>query len=292
MAALSLSLQKRLLTASGERSLDIGITARDNECIALFGPSGIGKTTLLRMIAGLTTPDKGRISFDDAVWFDSSKTVNLPPQKRRAGLVFQEYALFPSMTVDQNIRYGVGRGGNLDIVDSLVETFGLDGLRKRFPNSLSGGQRQRVALARALAAHPAMLLLDEPLSALDPAMRTELQEELASARRIAPVLTFLVSHDCGEIFRLADRVLRIDQTGITHDGSPQNVFGGSGDRLKVTGLVLAKSEHGVVSIVTVAVGEELSKLALSHQEAAELEIGDRVSVSVKAFNPDVRKLRI
>ena len=154
------------------------------------------------------------------------------------------------------------------------------------------GKPLAVSPGLQLPATPAVLLLDEPLSALDPAMRTELQEELASARRIAPVLTFLVSHDCGEIFRLADRVLRIDQAGVTHDGSPQSVFGGAGDRLRVTGHVLAKSKQGVVSIVTVAVGEELSKLALSHQEAARLEIGDRVSVSVKAFNPDVRKLRI
>ncbi|HMD67372.1 MAG TPA: ATP-binding cassette domain-containing protein, partial [Chitinivibrionales bacterium] len=209
MAAFSMTVRKRLIAGGATFDLDFHIDADDKECIALFGPSGAGKTTVLRMIAGLTAPDEGRIAFGGRVLFDSAARTNVPPQHRRVGLVFQEYALFSKMTVEQNVRYGLARGTDGSVVDSLLETFGLSGLRRRLPAMLSGGQQQRVALARTLAASPSVLLLDEPLSALDPAMRNSLQEALASARHAMPVLTFLVSHDCGEIFRLATRVMRI-----------------------------------------------------------------------------------
>jgi molybdate transport system ATP-binding protein len=290
MAAFSMTVRKRLNAAGGSFDLNFCMDADHTECVALFGQSGAGKTTLLRMIAGLTAPDEGRIVLGDRVLFDSAKGIHVPPQHRRIGLVFQEYALFPKMTVEQNVRYGLAQDDGNRTVDSLLETFGLSGFRRRLPATLSGGQQQRVALARTLAANPVIVLLDEPLSALDPAMRNSLQDALASARRTMPVLTFLVSHDCGEIFRLATRVLRIANGSVVGSGTPQEVFGGHSDRLRVTGQVLDIQKQGAINIVTIAVGEEISRIALSHEEAAGLAPGDRVSVSVKAFNPDVRKM--
>ncbi|HUI92728.1 MAG TPA: ATP-binding cassette domain-containing protein [Chitinivibrionales bacterium] len=289
MAAFSMTVRKRLTAGDTAFELDFCIDAGGMDCVALFGHSGAGKTTLLRMIAGLTVPDEGRIALGDRVLFDSAARINVPPQHRRVGLVFQEYALFPRMTVEQNVRYGLARdaGGS---VDSLLETFGLAPLRRRLPAMLSGGQQQRVALARTLAANPSVLLLDEPLSALDPVMRTSLQEALCSARRAMPVLTFLVSHDCGEIFRLATRVVRIADGSITASGTPQEVFAAPGDRMRVSGQVLDNRKHGAINVVTIAVGEEISRIALSPDEAEGLAVGDLVSVSVKAFNPDVRKI--
>jgi molybdate transport system ATP-binding protein len=290
MAAFSMTVKKRLNAAGGTFDLHYSIDAGDEECIALFGQSGAGKTTLLRMIAGLTAPDEGRIVLGDRVLFDSAKGINVPVQQRRTGLVFQEYALFPKMTIEKNVRYGLAPGSDDRTIDSLLETFELSPFRRRLPTTLSGGQQQRVALARTLAAKPSVLLLDEPLSALDPAMRNSLQEALASARRAMPVLTFLVSHDCGEIFRLATRVLRIGNGSVIGSGTPQQVFGAHSDRLRVTGQVLDNRKQGAINVVTIAVGEEISRIALSHEEAAGLAPGDRVSVSVKAFNPDLRKL--
>jgi molybdate transport system ATP-binding protein len=244
------------------------------------------------MIAGLTAPDSGRIEFDTEVWFDSTAKINIPPQRRRAGLVFQDYALFPKMTVGQNVRYGLARDAGDAFADSLLEMFGLTSLRDRLPPALSGGQQQRVALARALAAKPLVVLLDEPLSALDPALRHSLQEALVAARRAAPVPTFLVSHDCAEIFRLATKIFRIENGRVAASGTPQEIFGSHADRLRSTGQVLDRQKQGAISVITIAVGEEISRIALSHEEAAGLSVGDMVSVSVKAFNPDVRKLKL
>jgi molybdate transport system ATP-binding protein len=290
--ALQLSVRKRLHTTGGDRVLDIQLELGDSEFVALFGPSGAGKTTLLRMIAGLTAPDEGFISMDGEMWFDSAKKIDLPPQKRRVGLVFQDYALFPTMTVEKNIAYGIRGPADKDRVHYLMEAFDLAQLCNRYPDTLSGGQKQRVALARALAPQPRILLLDEPLSALDPAMRFALQEELGRVHRDMPVLTFLVSHDLGEIFRLTGRVFHCVDGKIIASGPPHEIFGASDDRLRITGQVLAKLEQGVVCIVTVAVGAEVSRVAVLREEADALAVGDRVSISAKSFNPGIKKLRI
>jgi molybdate transport system ATP-binding protein len=206
--------------------------------------------------------------------------------------VFQDYALFPAMTVEKNIAYGIRSPADKNRVRYLMETFDLTQLGRRYPDTLSGGQKQRVALARALVPQPQILLLDEPLSALDPAMRSALQEEISRVHRDMPVLTVLVSHDLGEIFRLTSHVFHCVDGKIIAHGSPQEIFGASDDRLRITGQVLAKIEQGVVCIVTVAVGADVSRVAVLRKEAESLAVGDRVSISVKSFTPDIRKLRI
>jgi molybdate transport system ATP-binding protein len=216
------------LTLSGEEGiieLSVDLSVGEGEFVALYGKTGCGKTTILRMLAGLTTPERGRICADGQVWFDSEKKINLPPQKRSVGFVFQDYALFPAMTVRQNCVYALPRGSEKSAADDLLDMVGMRGLAGCYPDRLSGGQKQRVALARALASRPRFLLLDEPLSALDQEMREELHAELEKVHQKMRICTILVSHDLREIFRLSDKVFKIYKGKIAAQGTPAEVFG-------------------------------------------------------------------
>ena len=196
---IHIDVEKMMHTANGPMNLKFQTTIQHGELVALFGHSGAGKTTLLRILAGLLVPDRGLIHFGNRIWFDSVKQINVVPQLRNISLMFQDFALFPNMTVEQNISFAQPEN-NEHSVKELLDIFGLDELRKRKPNGLSGGQKQRVALARALAHKPQLLLLDEPLSALDAEMRNTLQNEIAKAHQMLGVTTLLVSHDLSEVF--------------------------------------------------------------------------------------------
>jgi molybdate transport system ATP-binding protein len=180
--------------------------------MAVVGPSGAGKSTLLRMIAGLDTPHKGRIECDGEVWFGDGR--DLPPERRRCGFVFQDYALFPHMTVRANVAYGA-RGRD---IGPLLERVGIAHLADAHPPTLSGGERQRVALARALAVDPRALLLDEPLSALDPATRGTVASELAAVLKEAAVPALVVTHSYEEAVSLAGRVAVVERGRIVQLG--------------------------------------------------------------------------
>ncbi len=169
--------------------------------VALVGPSGAGKSSVLSVIAGIVRPPHGRVALDDEVWLDSERGINLAPDRRRVGLVFQEYALFPHMTVRQNVAYG-GR----DRVDELLARFELAGLAAARPAALSGGERQRVALARALAREPGVLLLDEPLASLDSRTKASVRDELAALLPELGLPTLIVTHDYEDAVALAGRV--------------------------------------------------------------------------------------
>ena len=166
----------------------------------LFGPSGSGKTTLLRMLAGLERPDAGSIVLREICWFDSARGIHLSPQERRVGFLFQDYALFPHLTVAENVGYAARR----ETVHKLLATFGLTELAASKPRALSGGEQQRVALARALAAEPALLLLDEPLSALDAPTRARMRYELRRMLLTSDVPSIVVTHDRMEAVALGD----------------------------------------------------------------------------------------
>ncbi|MEA4917536.1 ABC transporter ATP-binding protein [Proteiniphilum sp.] len=208
---IALEIRKQMWTADGLRTLEVSVEIPKNSLTCIFGPSGSGKTTLLRMIAGLVKPDKGSISINSIPVYDSGKKINLVPQRRHVGYMFQDYALFPNMSVEKNIRFAQGREKDNVLVEALIHEFGLDNLRRQKPDKLSGGQRQRVALARAIAAKPDVLLLDEPLSAVDEEMRLSLQDEIIKVHTIFSMTTLMVSHDRTEIARLSTHLLPIGQ---------------------------------------------------------------------------------
>ncbi|MFK7936847.1 MAG: ATP-binding cassette domain-containing protein [Saprospiraceae bacterium] len=240
-------LKKALHATNGRFEIDVNFQIQPYSLVALYGKSGVGKTSILRMLAGLMNADEGQIKVDNQVWLDSKKRVNLKPQKRAVGMLFQDYALFPNMTIRQNLEFALqdesssmsmftklskfskhkstpAPSNEEKIVDELVEIMELTGLQNRYPATLSGGQQQRVALARALVQQPTLLLLDEPLSALDNEMRQKLQHYILQVHRRYQLTTIIVSHDKNEIERLADRVLILADGKIIADGTPQQVF--------------------------------------------------------------------
>jgi molybdate transport system ATP-binding protein len=201
--------------------LDVSLEVADGECLALAGPSGAGKTTILRLLAGLATPDSGRIECGGELWLDG-RGASVPPERRRCGLVFQHYALFPHLAAWQNVAYGLRdtpRGQRRARALELLDRFGAHGIADSRPATLSGGERQRVALARALAADPKLLLLDEPLAALDPRTAARAARELGAFLESAEVSTVLVTHDFGQAALLGDRVAVIDAGRIVQLGA-------------------------------------------------------------------------
>ena len=288
---IKIDVQKRLSTAEGPIDLVFQGEVKEGEFITLFGQSGAGKTTLLRMIAGLTKPDSGRIAVAGETWFDSAKKIDRPPQKRRAGFVFQDYALFPNMSVRENIAFALPRSERA-VADELLEMTGLAQLKDRKPDTLSGGQKQRVALARALALKPKILLLDEPLSALDHAMRGQLQEELLTLQSRYKPATLLVSHDLSEVFKLSSRVFVIDRGKVVKSGAPAHVFAGEGvsSKFRLSGEILHMEPSGLITILTVLAGGDIVKVTATESEMEGLKVGSRILIASKAFNPIITPL--
>jgi molybdate transport system ATP-binding protein len=269
---ISIDLKKLLIGSEGPFELNVEFAISRGELVVLSGVSGAGKTTLLRMLAGLDHPESGRIEVDHEIWFDLAKKVRLPPQKRSVGFVFQNYALFPSMTVRGNLEYASGRRKDPS-VDMLLEMVELEELQDRYPENLSGGQQQRVALARALVRRPKILLLDEPLSALDPAMREKLQHEILRLHKELNLTTILVSHDKSEISRLADRVILIQNGLITSDGLPCEVLNDKAQSVGLSkGQILSLSlENGSVLIVaSIAQDSTQIEIRLDKRQLQEL----------------------
>ena len=221
---IQISLQKKLRAANGEMQLDVDIEIEQGMLVTLYGNSGAGKTSILRMIAGLMQPDKGLINVNEKCWLDTRKGISFKPQQRKTGFVFQDYALFPNMTVRENLEYALEKGQNKTIVNELVNIIELKDLQQRKPGELSGGQKQRVALARALVRKPAILMLDEPLSALDIKMRSLLQDYILRVHKEFNLTTILVSHDIGEIIKMSDKIFILDEGKITRQGLPIEVF--------------------------------------------------------------------
>ena len=276
-----LDIHKRLHGMGGEIALDVNLHIKKGEFVALSGMSGSGKTTLLRILAGLEEA-RGEIQVDGEVWLE--KKTNLAPQKRGIGFVFQEYALFPNMSVEENLLYVTH---DKDLAGHLLQLTGLNSLKKRLPYSLSGGQKQRVALCRAMMRKPKILLMDEPLSALDVTMRTKLQEEILTLHKEFKTTTIMVSHDPSEMYRMASRVIVLQEGKIVHDGGPKEVLlqtSGS-QKFSFEGELLEVQKRDVIYVAVVAIGQQLVEVVLSASEAKTLSVGEKVRVSTKAFSP-------
>ncbi len=219
---LSLQIRKRLKGFCLETSLQA-----DDGILVLFGPSGSGKSVTLQCIAGLITPDECHIEINDKDGFDSGRGVNLPPQRRRVGYVPQDYGLFPHLTVEQNITYGLvglGRKEAHEKLGRMLHLMRLKGLEKRLPHELSGGQRQRVSLARAVVTEPQILLLDEPFSALDSSIRSRLRRDLLEIHHSLGLTTVFVTHDLSEAYTLGDRVAVYNDGLMLQSGTREEVF--------------------------------------------------------------------
>jgi len=220
---LQLEIQKQL----DGFALDLSLCAPTGRIIVLFGASGAGKSLTLAAIAGLLTPDAGRIAIDEHVLFDAQAGINLPPQARRIGMVRQDLALFPHLSAADNIAYGFDRGSRQNKqarVNELLALVHLDGLGARKPGELSGGQQQRVALARALAIEPTLLLLDEPFSALDLATRVELRQEVKELQQRLQTSMFFVTHDLGEAVLLADEMAVVENGRVLQQATPNEIL--------------------------------------------------------------------
>ncbi|QDF27588.1 ABC transporter ATP-binding protein [Halarcobacter anaerophilus] len=282
---IRIDIKKELHGSTGKMNLDVNVEIKNGDFVALAGVSGSGKTTLLRILSGLENAE-GTLKIDNELWLD--KNVFLPPQKRKIGFVFQDYALFPNMNVLDNLLY-VKK--DKELAYYLLGITDLSQLAKRFPNSLSGGQKQRVSLCRALMNKPKLLLMDEPLSALDPHLRTKLQNEILQLHKEFKTTTIMVSHDPSEIYRLSNRVIVLNQGEIIKDGLAKDVLlktSGSA-KFSLEGELLEITKVDVIYVAIVAIGQQIVEVIISSEEASTLKIGQKVNVSTKAFAPMLRQ---
>ncbi len=282
-----------LQTAEGKLPLDITFELKKGEFLSIYGNSGAGKTTLLRILAGLTAAEKSTIEVDGEVWDHTEKKFHLPIQRRSIGFVFQDFALFPNLTVRENLNFAKQKEDTSNIVDELLELMEITSLQKSRPENLSGGQKQRVALARAIVRKPKILLLDEPLSALDDEMRFKLQDYVLQIHKTYQLTTILVSHHLPEIFKLSDRVLIIDKGKIVKHGTPESVFSSDkvSSKFKLVGEIIAIEKCDVVYCISVLVATSIVKVITTSDEAANFKMGQKVMVASKAFNPIILPIR-
>ena len=283
---IKIDISKKLHGSIGEMDLNINLQIKQGEFVALTGLSGSGKTTLLRILAGLEEAN-GTVNISNNFWLNDKFC--LPSQKREIGFVFQDYALFPNFSVLDNLLY-VKK--DKELANYLLKMTELEELKNRFPQTLSGGQKQRVSLCRALMNRPKILLMDEPLSALDSEMRTKLQNEILTLHKEFNTTTIMVSHDPSEIYRLANRVVTLNFGKIINDGLPKDVLlktKGS-QKFSFEGELLDIIKVDVIHIAIISIGQQLVEVVVSREEAKNLIIGQKVNVSTKAFSPTIQGL--
>ncbi len=281
---IKIDIFKKLHGSNGQMNLDVILEIKEGDFIALAGLSGSGKTTLLRILAGLEEA-KGEIKIGETYWQNNSTF--LAPQKREIGFVFQDYALFPNMSVIDNLLF-VKKDKDLAI--KLLKITEMEELENRLPNTLSGGQKQRVSLCRALMNKPKLLLMDEPLSALDPKMRAKLQQEILTLHKEFNTTTIMVSHDPSEMYRLSNRVIVLNQGLVINDGKAKDILlrtSGS-QKFSFEGELLDIIKVDVIQVAIVSIGQQLVEVVVSSDEAKNLNIGQKVLVSTKAFAPLIK----
>ncbi len=279
---IEVRFEKQLHGQSGRLDLNIDLNLEQGRFYAMMGESGAGKTSILKAIAGLVRPEKGFIRYQDEIWYDDKSGVFVKPQKRKVGFVFQDYALFPNMTVEQNLSYALGDSSEKELLNEILELMDLKSLVKSRPLELSGGQQQRLALARAILRKPEIVLLDEPLSALDRKLRKKLQNDLESLHRHYGFTTLMVTHDESEVSRLANEVLILENGKITQKGSPLSILNPA--------IALEKMEGEILSIdkesgeVVISQDNGIFKIKIGLEKLEGLSIGQQVGLSAKEWS--------
>lgn len=289
---LYFSGSKKLHTADGPQQMDLAFELGQGRLLTLYGSSGAGKTTLLRMIAGLTDMESGRIESEGEPWYDKDKKINKPARHRPVGMVFQDFALFPHLTVRGNLEYALQKKEDAPLIDELIGLMELGALQNMRPARLSGGQQQRVALARAMVRRPRLLLLDEPLSALDDEMRYKLQDYILKAHRQYGLTTILVSHHLPEIFRLSDEIICLEKGRIQRQGTPATLFsaGRASGKFSMIGEIVEIVRTDSVLTVTVLASGDLVQVAATEEEVAGLQPGERVIIASRTFDPVIIRM--
>ena len=280
---ISIDIHKKLQGSSANMSLDVKLNIEENSFVAIGGKSGSGKTTLLRILAGLEEAN-GTLHVEDKIWLDAKNS--LAVQERNIGFVFQDYALFENMSVEENLLF-VNK--DKELAKHLLKLTELTELTKRLPNTLSGGQKQRVALCRAFMRRPKLLLMDEPLSALDPSMRAQLQNDILKLHNEFKTTTIMVSHDPSEIYKLASRVIVLEDGKITQDGKAKEILlktKGS-QKFSLRGEIIDILQADIIFVAVVAIGQQIVEVVLDEHEASLFKIGQIVNISTKAFAPSL-----
>ncbi len=281
---IEIDISKTLHGSSGVMSLRVELNIEDGEFIALTGASGSGKTTLLRILAGLEEAE-GVIRVNNETWLKES--YSLPPQKRQIGFVFQDYALFDNMTVLENLLFA---NNDKALAQHLLEITELLPLASRTPKTLSGGQKQRVSLARAFMRKPKLLLMDEPLSALDPTIRAKLQDEIYKLHKEFQTTTIMVSHDPSEIYKLANRVILLENGAVTNFTSPEKLYlKANSSNLTLQGKLLKLTPTDALTIAIVAIGQQIIKVPLSNAEAKNFKVGETITLHSNPFSITINR---
>ncbi len=283
---IEVKLKKKLFSFE----LNVDFCIERSSFVCFFGPSGAGKTTILRLIAGLDKPDSGYISVNGKVWYSSKDNIDLPVRLRKIGFVFQDYALFENMSVAKNIEFALDSKTDAKFVDELLELVHLTEYKNQKISVLSGGQKQRLALVRALARKPELLLLDEPMSALDLSLRIALQDELLLLQKKFNTTAIMVSHEISEVAKLSEYVYIIEQGSIIKHGEPAKIFDIDTNNVNIFGTIIEKKSSDLLGILKVLIGNTIVYLPVNKEKFQSLTIGDKILISTKAFNFSISKI--
>jgi len=271
---IELNIKKKLFSQEGSMTLDVNLHIKEESFTGLYGKSGAGKSTLLKILAGLVKPDQGFIINNNELWNEPSKNIFIKPQNRNIGFLFQDYALFPNMTVRENIQFGCTGKVDKDFIQQLLDVTSLHNLDNKYPAILSGGQKQRVALARALARKPRLLLLDEPFSSLDSDTKLKLYNELKIIHELFNLTTILISHSKEEVLMLCERVVVLGNGRIINQGNPIEIFTSRDEEVK--GTVLDIIEEDNEDTIIASTGSETLKIYV--KKDSPIKVGDKVII--------------
>ncbi len=274
-------LIKKLRAPSGEMNLHVESTLEQGNLLSIYGHSGAGKSSILRILAGLMKPDEGKIIVDGEIWFDSVKGINKKPQERNLGIVFQDYGLFPNMTVLQNLQFALSKTQKGRIIQEMIEVMELGALADKKPAILSGGQQQRVALARAMIRRPKLLLLDEPLSALDHELRVKMQEYVLKIHEQYHLHTILVSHQLNEVIRMSDYLIMMKDGQVTKHGKPSSILFNESDSGKLQGIIIDSEDQEGILILKILVGEQIIEYQVKKTSQKNYNKGERITFNVQ-----------